>query len=56
MDSSFSEVKTKEVKPKFTPIRCVGCNGFGTISYKRIICHACKGKGFILIPAEEVEK
>lgn len=29
--------------------KCVVCNGFGTLKYGTVVCHACKGKGFITI-------
>lgn len=29
--------------------RCPVCNGFGTLKYGSILCHACEGKGYILI-------
>jgi len=40
------------LKPKFIAQKCPVCSGWGTVSFKRTICHACEGKGFILIPAE----
>lgn len=52
--TNLPEVKIKEVKPKFTPIKCVVCNGWGTVSNMRVKCHACFGKGYLEIPAEEV--
>ncbi len=36
--------------PKFLPVKCPVCNGFGTISFKKNQCHACKGRGFIFVP------
>lgn len=44
---------SKELKPRYIAQRCPVCNGFGTVSNQRVICHACKGKGFILIPVEK---
>lgn len=41
---------TLEIKPKFVAQRCPVCNGFGTVSSQRVTCHACEGKGYILIP------
>jgi len=29
--------------------RCPVCNGFGTVSNKRIECHGCQGRGFVVI-------
>ncbi len=47
--------KISPVKPKSIPIRCPVCNGFGTLKHGTLICHGCKGKGYILVPAEEVK-
>lgn len=44
-----------EIKPKYIPFKCVVCNGFGTVNWGKIKCHACDGVGFILIPPEENE-
>lgn len=43
-----SEYKTSQIAQK-----CPVCNGWGTVSFKRVKCHACKGKGFVLIPIEK---
>ena len=29
--------------------KCEVCNGFGTLSYGKKTCHACKGKGYVVI-------
>lgn len=47
------QVFTTQLKPKYIAQKCPVCNGWGTVSFKRIICHACNGKGFILIPTEK---
>jgi len=39
-------------KPKFIAQKCPVCNGWGTVSFKRIPCHACESKGYINIPIE----
>ncbi len=41
------------LKPQFVAQKCPVCNGWGTVSFKRLTCHACIGKGFVLIPAEK---
>lgn len=38
------------------PYRCPVCNGFGTVSYKKLTCHACKGTGYVVISSEERKK
>jgi len=40
-------------KPKYVPIKCVVCNGHGTVGYQRRRCHGCQGQGFILVEAKE---
>lgn len=57
MDKKEIQVsKEVKVKPTGIPFRCVVCNSFGTLASGTKICHACKGKGYILIPAEEVKQ
>lgn len=37
-------------EPKnFEVHKCEVCNGFGSLKYGTITCHACKGKGYIVI-------
>ena len=44
-----------KISPKFIPIKCVVCNGFGTVTNLRRTCHGCDGKGYILVPTEETQ-
>lgn len=44
----------KIVKPKYIGQKCPVCNGFGTLKFGSKVCQGCLGKGFILIPSEEV--
>lgn len=48
----------KNVSSSFVPRKlgqkCPVCNGFGTLSWGKLKCQACMGKGYILIPAKEV--
>ena len=46
------QVTQIKVKPRYTAQSCPVCNSFGTLSYGTKKCHACKGKGYILIPTE----
>lgn len=43
----------KEVKPQYYAQKCPVCSGFGTVSFKKVACHACYGRGYILIPIEK---
>jgi len=55
--------RTEEIKPqsnyKFVPgkiaQRCPVCNGFGTVKYGEKVCQACEGKGYVLVPAAQIE-
>lgn len=40
-------------KPAYIPIKCVVCNGFGTVNWGKAKCHACQGRGYILVPPKE---
>lgn len=42
-----------QIRPKYLLQKCPVCNGWGTVSFKRIKCHACLGKGYITVPAEK---
>lgn len=48
-----SNISIPDIKPSAIAQKCPVCNGWGTVSFKRITCHACEGKGFILIPSEK---
>jgi DnaJ-class molecular chaperone len=41
--------ETEKINIKVAPFKCVVCNGFGTLSFGKKLCHACKGKGYIII-------
>jgi DnaJ-class molecular chaperone len=45
--------KPSRLKPAQLPIKCPLCDGWGTFSYGSKICNGCKGKGWVLVPAEE---
>lgn len=40
-------------EPAYFPVKCVVCNGFGTVNWGRSRCHACGGKGYLLMPTKE---
>lgn len=45
-----------KVKPTHVAQTCPVCNSFGTLKFGSKVCHACNGKGYILIPCEAYEK
>lgn len=49
------QIQVQKVKPKFIAQTCPVCNGFGTLKHGTLNCHGCQGKGYILIPTEEVK-
>jgi DnaJ-class molecular chaperone len=40
--------KTEEVT-QFELHKCIVCNGFGSLKYGTVTCHACKGRGYIVV-------
>lgn len=48
----MTDIEKILVKPQYIAQKCPVCNGWGTVSFKQVTCHACEGKGFILIPVE----
>ena len=34
---------------QFETHKCPVCNGFGSLKYGTIVCHACKGKGYVVV-------
>jgi DnaJ-class molecular chaperone len=48
--------------PLFSTIKCVVCNGFGSLKYGSVVCHGCKGRGYVVInnktgfPVEEIDR
>ncbi|MBM3703289.1 MAG: hypothetical protein FJW63_09990 [Actinobacteria bacterium] len=48
----LEKITSGQYIPPFIGQKCPVCNGWGTVSFQRKQCHACMGKGYILIPAE----
>lgn len=46
----------EKIIPNKIPFKCVVCNGWGTVSSQRVECHACKGKGYILVENTDRDK
>lgn len=42
-------------KLPYIPVKCVVCNGFGTVNWGKSQCHACQGRGYILIPNRQTD-
>lgn len=40
-------------RPLYIPIKCPVCNGYGSTSYGKNICKACKGEGFLKVPPKD---
>ncbi len=50
---TMNEVK---ITPTKIPFKCPVCNGFGTLKHGELVCHACNGKGYVVIDNEETQK
>lgn len=47
----------RSFKPAYLPVKCVVCNGFGTVNWGKAQCHACSGRGYILVANDrKIEK
>ena len=44
----FPELPTEKIKCHAE--KCPVCNGHGSVNYGKLICRACNGKCFIIIP------
>lgn len=55
MEEPIQKVKVLTVKPKYVPIVCPTCRGYGTLKYGTKVCEGCNGKTYILVEAEEVK-
>ena len=45
----FMNDRVNDNSPRFTNLKCVVCNSFGTVTHNRIKCHGCNGLGYIII-------
>lgn len=54
-DNQTLKVIITRVKPKYIPIVCPTCKGFGTLKYGSKVCNGCDGKTYVLVQAEEVK-
>ena len=49
-------VNDVKIEPKYLPFRCPVCNGFGTLKNGELTCHACNGKGYVVISNRDREE
>lgn len=49
----MNQIDDLSQKVEWLPVKCVVCNGYGTTSYGKNICTACKGTGFIKVPTRD---
>lgn len=55
MNDSTKIIDKIKVRPTHLAQTCPICNGYGTVKHGELTCGGCEGKGWILIPAEEVK-
>ena len=56
MDNNTTTIKVLKIKATHLAQTCPVCNGFGTLRHGSKMCQGCAGKGYILIPAEEIKE
>lgn len=56
IDMTENKPNLTKAQPKSIAQKCPVCNGWGTVSFKQVACHACYGRGYILIPVEKERK
>lgn len=44
------------LRPALVPVKCVVCNGWAKVNWGKAVCHACEGKGYILVPVQKEER
>ena len=44
------EIDAVKVVPEVHSETCPVCNGFGSLKYGSVVCHGCKGNGYIFVP------
>ena len=49
----MTETKKEKVEPEVYAQKCVVCNGYTTVKHGELICPACNGMGYLLIPVKE---
>ena len=42
--------EVEKIKPNTIPFKCPNCNGYGTVTKERKVCHSCGGRGYVLVP------
>lgn len=53
MNNTDKKLTDTDLVPEAYAQKCPVCNGFGTLKYGSLQCHACLGKGYILIPLDK---
>ncbi|KKT67623.1 MAG: hypothetical protein UW60_C0003G0031 [Candidatus Woesebacteria bacterium GW2011_GWA2_44_33] len=53
MKTKDREIRTDYPVNSVVAQKCPVCNGFGTLKFGSLLCHACEGKGYILIPDQK---
>ena len=47
-----NQQEVSPIDPEVYAQKCPVCNGFGTLKFGEIVCHACLGKCYILVPVK----
>ncbi len=52
----MEETTPLKIKPDCHSERCPVCNGFGTLSFGKKVCHVCKGRCYLLVPNKLLDR
>lgn len=52
MDDNPITTTPQKITPRCYAQKCPTCNGYGTVSYGKLTCVSCRGRGFLIIPVE----
>jgi len=50
-NSNLHSIHNTQQVGQYVVHKCPVCNGWGTVSYRKLKCHACGGSGYLKIPA-----
>jgi len=46
-------ITPKTLTPKWLPVKCTVCQGWGSFSHGSVSCKACDGLGYLKVPPKE---
>ena len=53
IENPIDNTDKNDIRINVIPFKCPVCNGYGSVNYGKAVCHACEGKGYLLIDQNE---